>query len=355
MTQHISFAKKFMICLVLSFLLAGLLLLLGQEIGAWAGPNIIFVSAAVLFLLPLALLPVWEYRDRKQLSGVSTIYQRGQYIIACLCSVGIGLFGWKKVFGMQFRTPLSTADLPMNGQNGETLTWFYFGHSLVFGLIVAMIQLVGSGLLLFPKTRQVGIFLLLPVMLNILLINIFYQMNIGALTQSVILTGSLFYMMFQYRQQLMEWIFKTPGDISPRKNNIQWLIAGLVLLFTFLFVFRSAPGQAESSLFGAYEVKAMTVNGKYIRIDSCRIKDSVLTKIYFDIDNVCVLEYNSPQRRLIAKYHFSEADKILESNFILQDNSYSLRAMTTLRNAKEMELKGRLDNDSLHIVLLKYK
>jgi hypothetical protein len=355
MIQRVSFARKFIVCLVLSLLLADLLLLLGQETGAWAGPNFIFISAAILFIIPLALLPLWEYRDRKQLSGVASVYPRGQYLIACLCSIGVGLFGWKKVFGMQFRTPLSTAALPVSSQNGEALTWYYFGHSLVFGLLIAVIQLVGSGLLLFPKTRLAGIFLLLPVMLNIMLINIFYQMNIGALTQSVILSVGLLYMMLQYRRQVMEWIFKTPDKISPAKKSKQWIIAGFVLLFTFLFVVRSAPAKAESSLFGAYEVKDMTVNGRYTSLDSCRIKDSVLTKIYFDIDNVCVLEYNSPGRRLIAKYRFNEADNKLESDFTYRGQPYSLLATAAIRNQQQIVLNGSLGNDSIIIVMVKNK
>src|ERR1700735_4994440 len=137
MTQKISFAKKFAVCFILSVLSASTLLLIGTEISTWIRAMFIFSLAAILFITPYILLPIWEYKERRLLKSSSSLYNRAQDGVAFLTGVGIAIFGWKKIFGMQFRTPLSIADLPMSSQSGEALTWFYFGHSTVFGLIVA--------------------------------------------------------------------------------------------------------------------------------------------------------------------------------------------------------------------------
>jgi hypothetical protein len=61
----------------------------------------------------------------------------------------------------------------MNQQSGEWLTWYYFGYSLVYGCIVAAIQIGGSLMLLFRKTLLLGVIILFAFMLNLTLINIF--------------------------------------------------------------------------------------------------------------------------------------------------------------------------------------
>jgi len=158
MPKKISFAKKFAVCFILSVLSASTLLLTGEEISTWLRPRFIFSLAAILFITPYILLPIWEYRERRRLKSSSSLYNRAQDLVAFLTGLCIAIFGWKKIFGMQFRTPLSIAGLPMSSLGGETLTWFYFGHSTVFGLIIAFLQITGSLLLFFRRTRLFAIF-----------------------------------------------------------------------------------------------------------------------------------------------------------------------------------------------------
>jgi len=202
MTKKIPFAKKFAVCFILSVLSASTLLLLGSDISQWIRPMFIFSLAAILFITPYILLPIWEYKERRLLKISSSLYNRAQGWVAFLTGLCIAIFGWKKIFGMQFRTPLSIADLPMSNQSGEALTWFYFGHSTVFGLIIALLQVLGSLLLFFRRTRLFAIFILLPVMLNIMLVDIFYQLNPSALFQSLVLTGGLVYILSNYHQEM---------------------------------------------------------------------------------------------------------------------------------------------------------
>jgi len=120
-------------------------------------------------------------------------------------------------------TPLSIADLPMSQLDGETLTWYYFGHSHVFGCIIGLIQIMGAFLLFFRRTRFAGALLLLPVMLNILLINVFYQMNAGALLQSILLTLGVLYFLFQEYPALIRILFAARPASSGKKRLRQWM------------------------------------------------------------------------------------------------------------------------------------
>lgn len=351
-----SFVKKFLLCFILSFILPSTILLLGTDVKTLIDPRIIFIFAGLVFIVPYIILPVWEYRERKHLPGGQSIFNFLDAAVVYLTAFCIAIFGWKKIFHLQFRTPLSISDLAMSDQSGETLTWFYFGWSPAFGYIIALIQLSGAALLLFRKTRLAGLFLLLPVMLNIALINVFYQMNMGALLQSVVLTITLVYLLLQYWPWLISILLIARDNIVPGNNKIQLIAAGFTFLFAFLFIYldnRSMP--QESSLYGRYETTALSVNGKKMQATSPGNCDTTLTRVYFDMNNVCVLEYNNPGHRLIANYRFNEANKILESTLKDAGKEILLHAAVSFKGNRQIELQGTLGGDSLKLLLLKTK
>jgi hypothetical protein len=163
------------------------------------------------------------------------LYAFTRYCIA----FNIAAFGWKKITGLQFIVPEAIASQPMNRQPGEWLTWYYFGHSSAFGFIIAALQIGGAYLLLFRRTLLFGTLLLFSILFNLVLINIFYQMNAGALLQSVILSiGLLFILSLNYKQ-LVDFFVKASLHLpsltithSFTKNILRLSAVLLSLLFT---------------------------------------------------------------------------------------------------------------------------
>ncbi|WP_116797027.1 hypothetical protein [Flavobacterium sp. 103] len=119
------------------------------------------------------------------------------------------------------------------------MTWFYFGHSQVFGIIIALIQIGGGYLLLFRRTLLIGAIILFALLVNLTLINVFYQMNTGALLQSVVLTiGVLFLILLEYKK-LIVFFLKTKSNLPSLsfnsalvKNMVRLSAIVLSLLFT---------------------------------------------------------------------------------------------------------------------------
>jgi hypothetical protein len=141
-------------------------------------------------------------------------------------------------------------------------------------------------------------------MLNIMLVDIFYQLNPGALLQSLVLTGALVYLLSTYYQEITSFLFKVHDNPTSKKFS-KWPLPVLSSLLAFLFIlFASRSVPKEYPVFGAYKVKNMILNGKSVTPDSCAANDSVLSRLYFDINNVCVMEYNSPNRRMMENQHF---------------------------------------------------
>jgi hypothetical protein len=220
--------------------LATLLLMLGNGGNiSWLPPILVFFMVGITLLGALLFPFIWHYLERKQKINSAKIYGFLYSAIRYCIAFNIASFGWKKFYGLQFIVPTEIANLPMNQQSGEWLTWFYFGHSHAFGIIIAVIQIVGGYLLLFRRTLLIGSIILFALLSNLTLINLFYQMNAGALLQSVVLTiGVLFLILLDYKK-LVVFFLKTESNLpslrfnnSFAKNVIRLSAIVLSLLFT---------------------------------------------------------------------------------------------------------------------------
>jgi len=235
-----SLLSKFVTCFVAGLTCAALLLVLGNSGSiSWFPPVIVFSLVGICLLTALAFPFIWQSKEAKQKINSEKVYGFLYTFIRYCIAFNLASFGWKKLLGLQFVVPEEIAGKPMNQQSGEWLTWYYFGYSFAFGLIVAAIQIIGSYLLLFRRTLLLGAIILFSFMMNLMLINIFYQMNAGALLQSVVLTiGILFLILAEYKS-LVVLFFKATSNIPTityknllTKNIVRLSAILLSLLFT---------------------------------------------------------------------------------------------------------------------------
>ena len=83
-------------------------------------------------------------------------------------------YGFAKLTGSQFTVLDSEVSKPMGEVNGFWLTWYYFGSSAAYRTIVALVEIGGGLLLIWPRTALIGALALLPVVGNIILIDILF-------------------------------------------------------------------------------------------------------------------------------------------------------------------------------------
>ncbi|PKB17206.1 hypothetical protein [Flavobacterium sp. 5] len=225
-----SIGKKVCTCLIFGLELSALLLTLGNGGNIpWLPPILVFSLVGISLLISLLFPFLWQYLERKQkidsVKAYGSFYSSIRYCIA----FNIVSFGWKKFYGLQFIVPTAISNMSMNQQTGEWLTWFYFGHSPAFGIIIALMQIIGGYLLLYRRTLLIGAIILFSLLLNLTLINIFYQMNAGALTQSVLLTiGVLFLILLDYKK-LVDFFLKTKSNL-PSLNVNNFFLKSVVRL-----------------------------------------------------------------------------------------------------------------------------
>jgi hypothetical protein len=98
-------------------------------------------------------------------------------------------YAFAKILKTQFNFgPVWEADSNISDFDGFMLTWYYYGYSRTYGLIIAGCQILAGILILFRKTERIGILLLLSFMINIVLVNIYYDIAYDAMMMSITLT-----------------------------------------------------------------------------------------------------------------------------------------------------------------------
>src|SRR5262245_13139561 len=117
------------------------------------------------------------------------LYIVARYSVAFL----IITYGFAKLNGAQFNTLDSELDKPMRDISGFTLTWYFFGYSKVYGTFIALVQVMGGVLLMFRRTTLLGSCLLVPVISNIILIDIFYGVHYSALLVAIYILVALLF------------------------------------------------------------------------------------------------------------------------------------------------------------------
>lgn len=204
----------------------------------WLPPVLVF-SVIGFFLVSSLLFPfIWHFLERRQKVNSEKIFGFLYGGIRYCTAFNLAGFGWKKYYGLQFVVPEEVSNRAMNQQTGEWLTWFYFGYSHTYGILIASIQIIGSTLLLFRKTLLFGALILFTLLFNLTLINIFYEMNAGALLQSILLTIGVLFLILPDYKKLITFFFETktllPSFHFNRlvKNAIRISVLVLSLAFT---------------------------------------------------------------------------------------------------------------------------
>ncbi|MBB6142143.1 hypothetical protein HNQ77_000081 [Silvibacterium bohemicum] len=148
-----------------------------------------------------------------------------------ICAVLLCFYGVSKLTGHQLVVPSWVAQKPIGSLDGYTLTWYYFGYSHTYKYILGAIQVICAALLLFRKTALLAALMMVPMMINILLINIFYSITFGAERTATFILGCMLLFLWHQREALIETLWTSqPTESSPAQKR-HWFARGLVLLF----------------------------------------------------------------------------------------------------------------------------
>lgn len=140
-------------------------------------------------------------------------------------------YGSSKLAHLQFHLNGALAQHPVASLTGYQLTWYYYGYSRVYACILGLTQILGGALLLFRKTALLGAIAMMPVVINILLIDILIlPPDYGPTVPASIIFLSLTMLLWRDSQSMIHATLTEQMPEAPGSRKIHsWVRIGIVI------------------------------------------------------------------------------------------------------------------------------
>jgi hypothetical protein len=199
------------------------------------------ILALVLSLFVTATGAYKKWSNNKQLFSIEALLR--YFLGFSLLSYGL-----TKIFQTQFITvSFATWQLPLERLSGIALTWAFLGRSSWFQVLLGFLEFIPAILLLFRRTALLGAILLLPMTLNVFVIN--HALELWSDTRTL----SMQYLAVNVLILLIEWkkirnILMIIINKGSRFKHFRWealiiLVAVIAYLYPFTKMILDYKGQ----------------------------------------------------------------------------------------------------------------
>jgi hypothetical protein len=310
--------------------------------------------------MPIALVfsLIWHFREKSGGFRSATVEAWTQGVIRYWLAFMISLYGYAKILKTQFAQQLTRNDTPVGHLSGFQLTWNYFGHSYTFAVILGLLQIGGSILLLFRRTTLLGAFILLPVLVNIVLINLFYQIDPGAFLNSIFFTLALCFILYLYRQELIALFLHKASNLPPiRLGWFKYLLRLLAVGGAFGLLYPLVLKIGHSTLEGKWNVDSLVRNRDTIDRNAWLSNSGDWRSVYLEERGNLVLCPNpyvyEAARSLGGAYKYDTGSHQLQLIFDKTTMGYDDTVSMTVTNydGKHMNWNGIMGRDTLFFAL----
>lgn len=309
---------------------------------------------------------VWHRRERTQTTSNGLRHAWLQGIIRYWLAFEISTYGFAKILKTQFDTPAFRFDMPVGDMNGFQLTWFYYGYSYTLAVIIALFQIGGSILLLYRRTTLLGVMILLPVMVNIMLINLFYDIAAGAFFNSVAFTLALLFLLTldwdKLKRAFWDVVDRLPSVVIGR-HWTKHILRLLPLLAAFgVIQYYVHTGNHDKVLAGAWKVERLSRNGRLMAPTAWMTDTTAWNRVYFAGWQGVAFSPNpyryKPAESLRGNYEFDSTKNTVRIITTIPNQSKkpdTLLATLSERTPKAMRLRGIWWGDTLDMQLARLR
>jgi hypothetical protein len=147
----------------------------GDPVFGWLFLILMFFTAVITTL-------VWTVADRKA-RNYNRLHYWFRVYLSYYLSIAVTLYGVVKIIPVQMPYPNVDALLmPLGNMNRFSLLWFFIGASPGYAIFTGICEFTGALLLLFRRTRVFGSLFLATVLINVVLLNVFYNVMVKLLS-----------------------------------------------------------------------------------------------------------------------------------------------------------------------------
>jgi|GEM_PF-971337 len=207
--------------------------------------NCITICYMVFPVIIIVSALVWHYKDIKKRKSNQPLPNQ-QWVYYCLTSCRyllaaiIIFYGLDKLMVNQLNMSYYWYGDELGKLTGYQLTWSFFGYSKFYNSVIAVAQVFGGLLLLFRRTTLLGALFLLPILVNITLIDYNYDIPAKDII-TVLLFMDIFLVSVSIKPLLALFIYQQSIEAkqlvtnygTPRHSSKAIKVLGLVGVLAF--------------------------------------------------------------------------------------------------------------------------
>jgi len=293
----------------------------------------------VLFFLAIALASGLSFfnfwKTHKDL-----ILKAIQLIVAYYLAVVMMKYGFDKIFKVQFYLPEpNTLYTPLGMLDRDILFWSTMGTSRTYNIFLGVMEVVPAIMLLFSRTRLLGLCILSGILVNVVFIN--FGFDISVKLYSLFLLFLTLLLLVPFFNQLAQFFIFNKSTVLNRlsgkeliaSNPLRLALKSVVITLFFVETLFTYIQQQQFNddavprnlLHGAYEV---------FEVESVNAIDLDIKRVFIHRHNYLILQHNDEsfedyqlevdatrrqfiltdydRQTMIWQYSYSEATQILE-------------------------------------------
>jgi hypothetical protein len=331
-----------------------------------------FNWASNLFLLWVAFIGciIWSVTDRKRRS-----YIQLNYLLCLFMRYSISLiafsYGFQKLFALQMPFPmLSQLATPLGDFLPMRFSWLFIGYSAPYEIFSGFIEVMVGVLLLFRKTTTLGVLLATAVFINIMMLNLSYDIPVKLYSMNIVLM-CLYLLANEFDRIACFFVLNKPARLCSIYHyplTKKWMrITRIVLKLAIIFLigklfsdtvkgykqYGNLP-ETKPIKSGVYDVTTFIVNKDTIApliTDSLRWKDVIFEKGGMGSIHTVDTIFRKRYGRGYFIFTTDTVNNIINFKKFMQDRQPILSLHYLMPDSNTILLSGKKREDSLFITL----
>lgn len=314
----------------------------------------LYIAVVTYFALSIFIGVIWTIvagsKGQAKLFSYLNIYSR--YYLAFMMLH----YGFAKIFGNQFAEPWPN-DLiqPLANLNVHSLLWDFMGASRSYNFFAGLLEVIPGALLLFRKTSVIGAIASIAVLLNVLMLNIGYDVQVKTMTLHLILIG--IFILHPDADRLLKFFFlnadiqkkRDMPIIEPKFRRALFTLKFILIAYVF-FVYvndnlharQRRTASMKSVLNGIYEINGFQNTNEKMRIDD---GNSKWTKLAMMNGYATIRFSNDSTSVFIASIDTTKKIVELKSPY----DSLFKSSLHFIQNSDQYNFKGVFGVDSVYV------
>lgn len=275
-------------------------------------------------------------------------------------------YGYAKVVTKQFQINYGSLETPLKDVSSMHLAWYFFGRSNIQTFLLGLVEIIPALMLLHKRTSFIGALILVPVLANVVLVNIFNDIQPHTLLFSTIFLIFDLAILYSYKADIKLFLSTIQNKFASKTSKSKIIIKSLNILIIALIIIKFCYGifnatkvrtelsKVKSKCFGIYQITNLSFDDKPQDLDSL---SNYWKKLYFEKKEHWN-EYlvNKSDEKIPSHYfYFTNKDSIK----IISYNSFNEKMKPTdstvfkgtyvlTNNDSTLVLKGIYDNKLFH-------